>query len=89
MALIAVSLSVRAGCNIGKAASCARRSGEVLNNTQSMPSALTAIDDWVLGTALIVLLRTPWQFGQLQFHCGKPPPAAEPKTLTSMDYSHY
>ncbi|MEJ1965922.1 MAG: hypothetical protein WDO56_31985 [Gammaproteobacteria bacterium] len=25
-------------------------------------------------------LRTPEQFGQLQFHCGKPPPAADPST---------
>src|SRR6478735_12563159 len=24
--------------------------------------------------------RTPTQFGQPQFYCGKPPPAAEPKT---------
>ncbi len=25
-------------------------------------------------------LDTPLQLGQLQFHCGKPPPAADPKT---------
>jgi hypothetical protein len=31
--------------------------------------------------ARIVALRTPSQFGQLQFHCGNPPPAAEPRTL--------
>jgi hypothetical protein len=31
---------------------------------------------------LIVPFRTPSQLGQLQFHCGKPPPAAEPSTLT-------
>jgi len=52
-----------------------------LNSTQSVPSAETAIDDWVRGRARIVPLRTPSQFGQLQFHCGKPPPAAEPSTL--------
>jgi hypothetical protein len=26
-------------------------------------------------------LRKPSQFRQLQFHCGKPPPAADPKTM--------
>lgn len=34
------------------------------------------------GCALIVPSRTPRQLGQLQFHCGKPPPAAEPRTRT-------
>jgi hypothetical protein len=29
-------------------------------------------------------LRTPSQFRQLQFHCGKPPPADEPSTLIFM-----
>src|ERR1700733_14381906 len=31
-------------------------------------------------------LRTPAQLGHPQFHCGKPPPAAEPRTLTSTGY---
>jgi hypothetical protein len=35
----------------------------------------------VRGSAPIVPLRTPLQLPQLQFHCGKPPPAEEPRTL--------
>src|SRR4051794_11200685 len=54
-------------------------SGEALTRTQSMPSSLTAIDDWVRLTASMVPLRTPSQLKQLQFHCGNPPPAAEPR----------
>lgn len=38
------------------------------------------MDDWVLADAPEVPLRNPAQFGQLQFHCGKPPPAADPRT---------
>ena len=56
-------------------------SGEALNNTQSSPSP-TAIDDWVRACAGIVPWRRPAQLRQLQFHCGKPPPAAEPSTCT-------
>jgi len=41
----------------------------------------TAIDDWVRALAATVPLRTPAQLRQLQFHCGKPPPAAEPSTM--------
>jgi hypothetical protein len=32
--------------------------------------------------ARIVPALSPRQFEQLQFHCGKPPPAAEPSTWT-------
>ena len=81
IARTAVSRIARAGWSSGAARNCARRSGEALNSTQSVPSAETAIDDCVRGRARIVPLRTPSQFGQLQFHCGKPPPAAEPSTL--------
>ncbi|MBV1929213.1 MAG: hypothetical protein KUG81_06845, partial [Gammaproteobacteria bacterium] len=35
--------------------------------------------------ALMVPARTALQFGQLQFHCGKPPPAPEPKTRICID----
>src|SRR5262249_54336614 len=40
----------------------------------------TAMDDWVRARALIDPARKPLQFGQLQFHWGKPPPAADPST---------
>jgi hypothetical protein len=46
--------------------------------------ALTAIDDWVRARVRIVPRRTPSQLRQLQFHCGKPPPAAAPRTITCM-----
>lgn len=59
-------------------------SGEALHNTQFLPSSLIAIDDCVRAEVCIVPLRTPAQFGQLQFHWGKPPPAAEPKTVISI-----
>ena len=41
-------------------------------------STLTAIDDWVRGGTAPE--RTAVQTGQPQFHCGDPPPAAEPST---------
>src|SRR5688500_1047660 len=40
----------------------------------------TAIEDCVRFSARTEPLRTPAQLRQLQFHCGKPPPAAEPST---------
>src|SRR5262245_20782439 len=76
----AVSRSDRPGCSSGKARNCARRSGEALNSTQSAFPLVTTMDDWVRGRVRKVPLRTPSQFGQLQFHWGKPPPAAEPRT---------
>jgi hypothetical protein len=38
------------------------------------------MDDWVRARVCKVPARTPLQFGQLQFHWGKPPPAADPST---------
>jgi len=49
---------------------------------QSLPFTPTQMDDCVRGCARIVPLRTPSQFRQLQFHCGKPPPAPAPRTRT-------
>jgi hypothetical protein len=40
------------------------------------------MEDCVRGVARTVPRRTPSQLRQLQFHCGKPPPAAEPRTLS-------
>jgi len=31
--------------------------------------------------------RTARQFAQLQFHCGKPPPAPDPKILIRIGFS--
>src|SRR5690606_11290844 len=49
------------------------------NDAASQP--VTAIDDCVRGRALTVPARTPAQLRQWQFHCGNPPPAAEPSTV--------
>jgi hypothetical protein len=60
-------------------------SGEALNSTHSWGVDETAMEDWVRAVALTVPLRMPAQLLQLQFHCGKPPPAAEPKTMIFID----
>jgi len=52
-----------------------------LNRIQSVLLPETAIEDWVRACARIVPSRSPAQLKQLQFHWGKPPPAAEPRTL--------
>jgi hypothetical protein len=75
----------RAGCKSGLARIWDKMSGEALINAQSVPFSVTAIDDCVRAVALIVPLRQPAQFSQLQFHWGKPPPAAEPKTRIFME----
>src|SRR5262245_5358430 len=70
------------GCSPAKPSICARISGEALSRNHAWPSALTATLSWVRGLAAIAPSRAPRQFGQPQFHCGKPPPAADPNTLT-------
>src|SRR5215469_15454117 len=56
-------------------------SGEALTSAQDPSvSPVTAIEDCVLGWARTVPARTPAQLRQLQFHWGKPPPAADPST---------
>src|SRR5579862_3334 len=77
----AVSRAACALCSAGLARSCARMSGEALMSTHSPPArALTAIEDWVRARARSVPARRPAQLRQLQFHWGKPPPAADPST---------
>jgi hypothetical protein len=76
-----VSRIARAGCNAGVARIWLKISGDALNRIQFTLSAETAIDDWVRGTARIVPFRAPLQLKQLQFHWGKPPPAAAPNIL--------
>jgi len=61
-----------------------RRSGEAATRNQILESGEKAI--WVCVRAeprKVPLLRRR-QFAQLQFHWGKPPPAAEPRTLMRM-----
>ncbi|MNF03846.1 hypothetical protein D3C80_2032430 [compost metagenome] len=59
-------------------------SGEALHSTQFTPSSEMAMDDWVRAVARKLPSRKPAQFTQLQFHCGKPPPAADPRIWTNM-----
>jgi hypothetical protein len=42
------------------------------------------MEDWVRAVAFRVFLRTPVHMWQLQFHWGKPPPAAAPRTCTNI-----
>ena len=54
--------------------------GEALINTQFSPSAVTARLAWVRGRTRASPAHAKRHVGQRQFHCGKPPPAAEPRT---------
>ena len=80
MAQIPVSRTPRPGCKAGTETTWVRMSGEALNSTQSTPLPETAIEDCDRARARKDPVRRPLQFGQLQFHWGKPPPAAEPRT---------
>ena len=66
------------GCSPGQASIWVRTSGEALIRNHRRRSTLTATDDWVRGGAAPE--RTAAHTGQPQFHCGEPPPAAEPRT---------
>src|SRR4029078_6451283 len=48
------------------------------------PSSLTPPEVCVRGLSPATPLRTSAELRPLQFHCGKPPPAAEPRTLITM-----
>jgi hypothetical protein len=66
--------------SVGRSASWRSRSGDALTRYQgSSPEPIT-IEDWVRGIARPS--RAAAQTGQLQFHWGKPPPAADPMILT-------
>jgi hypothetical protein len=65
-----------------KVAACEQRSGDALKRTQLLLSAETAIEDWVRRKLENFEVRATRQFAQLQFHCGTPPPAAEPRIRT-------
>jgi hypothetical protein len=81
MAAIAVSRSERFGCRSGVRCNWVRMSGEALTNTEAGPLLpVTAIEDWVRAEPWKVPARIPEQLRQLQFHCGNPPPAADPST---------
>src|SRR5262245_25005768 len=76
------------GPSSGKARICCRTSGETFSRNHARPSALTATEDWVRGRTSGEPSRAAAQLGQRQFHCGTPPPAAEPRMRTCMAPSH-
>src|SRR5271157_4145682 len=72
----------RSGCNSGVDWICWRRSGEALTMTQLRQSAATAMLDWVRRLTRLSPSHAMRDSRVLQFHCGNPPPAPEPRTLT-------
>src|SRR5215470_1284347 len=73
--------SPRGGSSCRVSAICVRRSGDAPSRNQTTPSGEKASCVWVRAVARREPARRPEQFRQAQFHCGKPPPAAEPRTL--------
>ena len=74
---------VRAGgAIVGRRPAGAWTSGDALSRNQRAPSALTAAEDWLRGTARRGSERATRHEGHQQFHCGKPPPAAVPRRTT-------
>jgi hypothetical protein len=59
-------------------------SGEQFSNTHRSPSAVTASEHWLRAAASPFHARS--QLAQRQFHCGKPPPAADPRTTACTPY---
>ena len=69
------------GCSAGVAMICCRRSGEAFSSTQPSPSAETASEAWLRAGAAGSPASARRQPGPAEFHCGKPPPAAAPRTM--------
>jgi hypothetical protein len=58
---------------------CWRKSGEAPTRSQCASSAVTATPTCVRGLAAGSPRRARLHCRQAQFHCGNPPPAADPK----------
>src|SRR5262249_14741270 len=69
------------GCSAGVASSWARRSGVALRRIHCSPSPERARLAWVRGLTRVSPLQARRHTGHRQFHCGKPPPPAEPSTI--------
>src|SRR5215471_5606899 len=72
--------SPRLGWRIACAWICWRRSGEALIRNQRSPSPLTASDAWVRAVTPGAPSRARRHATAFEFHWGKPPPAAAPRT---------
>src|SRR5580704_15876771 len=64
-----------------------RRSGDAPSKNHERPSSLRASWVCVRGLPWSVPALTALQFVQAQFHCGKAPPAAEPRIFTCISAS--
>ena len=69
------------GWSAGERRICSGRSGDALIRSQSSPLAETARLAWVRDFTRRSPDHANWHAGHRQFHCGKPPPAAEPSTI--------
>src|SRR6201996_2008520 len=79
-AAIGLSRKPLRGWSARVAAIWARRSGDALMSTHCSPFADTAMLAWLRGLTRGSPAQAKLQTGQRQFHCGNPPPAAEPRT---------
>src|SRR5438067_12541050 len=69
------------GCSAVHPSIWARISGDALSRNHALPSSEeTATHSCVRASTRMDPSRAPRQFLQAQFHCGQPPPAAEPST---------
>ena len=71
-----------AGANSGLSRSCCRRSGEAFRRNHLPGAGETPTWACVRALPLNTPARSRLQFVHPQFHCGNPPPAAEPRTFT-------
>ena len=70
------------GWSAGVAAICWRRSGLAFTSSQRSPSADAAMLAWLRGSAAGSPARERRQPAPAEFHCGNPPPAPAPRTIT-------
>src|SRR5271156_6654370 len=77
------------GSKSGNENICVRRSGLAFNSDHREPSALIASEHCVRAFVRIAPVRNPEQLTQAQFHCGTPPPAAEPRIWIRTDLRSY
>ena len=69
------------GCSAGVARICAAQIGRRVDERPAPVVGETARLACVRGLTRASPAQASWQTGQRQFHCGKPPPAAEPSTM--------
>lgn len=83
---ITAAIGVLRVCSVGKNSGsceiCCRRSGEAFNRSQLPGSGEMATSACVRFWPFNTPTRRRLQFEHPQFHCGKPPPAAEPRAFT-------